>query len=825
MAVGSLHTLALAIVAALAAVAVGLLWYDGEPLRARPAATTLVALGVVLVGWTALQAVPLPRAVVAALAPENADVWARALSPLREEGPAWITLSLDPIATRVQVLRGVTYLLFFVGAVRVAYTSEGVAFLERALVAAGIAMAAAALLHPVFGAQRVFGAYEPGEKYAYSPQHIAPLLNTNHLAGYVNIGLLVALGASVRRSGSVPRPLAAAAAVVLVATNFWSASRGGTATMLLGAVLVVGLTLVVRRSDRARTAAAIAPVVLLVAAGSMMFVAGVDEAKVVFTKSDMSKLGLFRNVLDLIPRFAVFGLGRGAFESVFPSVRTGSGYLVWTHPENLVLQWATEWGAPIALLALGAVVWSLRAQTALARSKPPVGAWAALAAVGLHNLVDFNAEVPGVVVALATCAAIVTGGSGGGRARSSRVESWSARPDALVAVGGAAVVVASAVALAGRGHELYDEQRAFADMAAQRSLDKEAWHPRLRAAMLRHPAEPYFPFVGAVRASAAQDEPVLPWAARALERSPVYGRAHLLLARSLWRRNPSQARLEYRLAVEQDELLSSSLKEALPLVRGFDDAMELVPSGKSANAALEALAVELAPRLPSTAYRLEHELARRDPTALAPHRRAAAAVLADLRNHEPWCEAAPERCLDEGLAAAAKLRDAQPDKCEGHERIAELRLAAGEPGRALDDLERAVETAADRTACARRLVTLSTEAGEPRRAEAAIARLTRMGCGSADECADNLVFAASAEQGRGNQRRALALYRSASERAPHRDDLLANVASLADAQGLHGEALEAYTKLAQRHPEDPKWTQAADAARAKLRGGLAPRVP
>ena len=77
------------------------------------------------------------------------------------------------------------------------------------------------------------------------------------------------------------------------------------------------------------------------------------------------------------------------------------------------------------------------------------------------------------------------------------------------------------------GHELYNEQRAFRDMALDRALTLESFHARAREVMLRHPAEPYFPFVGAVRATVTRDESVLPWAGRALERSPVYGRVQV----------------------------------------------------------------------------------------------------------------------------------------------------------------------------------------------------------------------------------------------------------------------------------------------------------
>src|SRR5262245_4828309 len=105
---GALHTPVLCACAVLAAVATGLLWYDAEPLDPRAAATLLVVVAVTLLAWTGLQIVPLPRGLLSSLASENADVWLHCLSPLREDGPSTATLSLDPTASRVQILRGIT---------------------------------------------------------------------------------------------------------------------------------------------------------------------------------------------------------------------------------------------------------------------------------------------------------------------------------------------------------------------------------------------------------------------------------------------------------------------------------------------------------------------------------------------------------------------------------------------------------------------------------------------------------------------------------------------------------------------------------------------
>lgn len=817
---GALHTPVLTACAVVACIATALLWYDAAPLEPRPAASLLVGVAIALLGWTCLQIVPMPVGVLAKIASENADVWSRCLTPLREAGPSIAPISLDPVASRVQILRGVTYLVVFVGALRVARRQEGVAFLERALVVSAVAIAFAALLHPALGADKVFGLYEPKEKLGFAPHHLAPLLNTNHLAAYLNIGLLLAFASVIERREALPRLLAGAVVLLLAPTVVWTFSRGGTSTMVFGCLLVAMLAFGARRTRRSEIAAPLALVMAAVAGGTVLVLAVFDDTATKFTRGDLSKIGLAQNALGLLRQSGVLGVGRGAFESTFPKVWTGREYWVNTHPENILVQWTTEWGIPIALAAMGTLAWALRPRSALARSRAPAGAWAALVAVAAHNLVDFSSEVPGVMIALAICAAIVTGGSGGGTVSPQRGGSWSRRPRALVIGLALATALSIACTLPFTGHELYNERSSLRDVALDASLSREAFHERARAAMLRHPAEPYLPFVGAVRATVVRDESLLPWAARALERSPVHGRVHLLIARSLFVKNPSQARLEYRIACEQDSQLCA-MEESFRLVGTFEDAMELVPDGPRGPAALERLANVLGTRLPSSVVRLDQELSARDPGAIDPVRRAASAALHDIKGPEPWCEGnAHGACVEEGLAAARRFRNAAPDKCEGHALIAELRVASGDVAAGFAELDGALDHVGDRSVCGRRLVALAELTRNAARLDAALDRLLKLGCEAPPECVSNFAFAAEVEARRGGSRRALALMRKAWERAPERDDLLADVATKAESQGFHGEALDAYTKLLERHPEEPKWSSAVARERDAVARGV-----
>ena len=252
--VGSVHTVVLCVATAVLGLAAMCTWYGAAPIRVRPAATLLFALGGLLTAYTALQCMPLPVAWSGTLAPHNAEVWARSLIPLREAGPNFAPISEDPTATRIEVLRGVAYLLAFVTALRIAQRRPGAVFLEHVVIAIGVVLAAAALLHPAFGARKLFGLYEPTRGAV--ARHVAPLMNPNNLAAYLNLAFCLAFSAilfppSLSPERRIPKPLLAAIALALVATQVWVASRGGVVTMVLGALVVLAIRwLAAHRSRR-----------------------------------------------------------------------------------------------------------------------------------------------------------------------------------------------------------------------------------------------------------------------------------------------------------------------------------------------------------------------------------------------------------------------------------------------------------------------------------------------------------------------------------------------------------------------------------------------
>ncbi len=827
VAIGSIHTEALCVAASLLSLAFGLTYLSrsARPFQPKASATTLVGLGVGLVAYTAFTAVPLPSGLVTAIAPANADVWARCMRGFAEAGPSWMSLSLDPVATRVEVLRGVTYLLVFLTAHRFTQSQGGTELLERIVVGAALFMAAASILHPVVGAEQVLGLYRPKNPYG---NHIAPILNANHLSGYLNLGLATGLGVLTSARSARERLVVAGIVVFLVGMELYVGSRGGVATMMLAGAFIGILHQRLKRGQRAGLRAA--PILVAGAAFvgiALLVVAGSEQVRVELGSRDVSKLETIRQAFRLVPPHFLFGIGRGSFESVFPAYRTGEGFVTVTHPENLVAQWVTEWGVPVSLLVFVALARALSPREVLSRSKPPLGAYAALIGLAVHNLVDFSSELPGAMVLASVCAAIVTGGAADPATKGGR-PFW-ARHSRPIAIGSLVAAAAAAiVAVSGASGELYADQDVTRVLALDKTVARKTFDARIRGASLRHPAEPYFPYVAALRGQVLRDGPVIVWAARTLERSPTYGPVHLVLARAFFRSLPSQARLEYRLAMKQQ--IGEGFEEEAPrLVHDFDEAMELVPEGMTGPSALEALARQLDQRLPATRTMLDEELLRREPKAEGALQRMARDVLLDLRQDAIWCK---DRrvCAERGLELARRLREVAPNACEGHALTAELRAAAGSPREAIRELEEASDRVDDRTGCLMRLVMLMDATGLTAEVDATIDRVANAGCVTQNECAENFAFAARMLLERGSPRRAVAFYRKAVDRAPEKDELLLEYARLSSELGLHAETLNAYMRLSEAHPEIPEYAQRVaeerdHLARVRFGGGIPPLEP
>jgi tetratricopeptide (TPR) repeat protein len=545
---------------------------------------------------------------------------------------------------------------------------------------------------------------------------------------------------------------------------------------------------------------------------------------------DLSKLGMFLWGKPMVRDNPVFGVGRGAFESVFPMYRGLAGAGVYSHAENFVVQWIVEWGLPVGLAAMGLFAWTFAPKRLGAlRSKTIAGAWCAAFALSAQNLLDLAFEVPAVMIALAA----LLGSIWGDRARPKhgdaiRLSGPFTRPRAALVAAGVACagLLFGAVALASGRHDDDLDRRDAYEVAEASKADPAPVRSALHAAMSRHPAEPFFPLLGATVAFRAHDQSPIPWIQRSLERALVNGRAHLLLAQVLQQRGAhKQALLEMRLAAEDDKGLMGYLGPlAVGYARSFEELLATVPENETGGLFLSSYAALLrrADARPAEAElgrRCDLEAIRRDPTLLDPRIREAEARIAALSASKDVKDAKDAKDVGgSGIAICADAASCRQEVLEQANAIARLSpasalpaileahllIAEGKPEEAAKSLESACAAVkpADRAGCLQVRVTAAAKVKAPALLDAASKELLGAACVTPQSCANTATLLASLRMSRGENGAGLALLARATREDPSDDGRWIALADAASAAGAHAEALNALEHVARRRGND-----------------------
>ncbi len=494
-------------------------------------------------GVTAIALIPLPRGLVGLLSPRALDLRAEVSG-----GSGWIPLTLDVPATVLALVRGVAWVLVFTVVAGFARRSRRAITLTLSLGSAAVAMAIFALVQKPFAVTKILG--------LIPVQHMSgggvfgTFVNTNHAASFFAIGLLLCLGLAIGQRGGL-RGAAIAGAVLSGVALALTRSRGGVLGAGCGVVVLMTLSLA-RRFGTLR-ALALAGVIVGISGGAVLWLEDGLRGRLVPTDTshpwDNQKTRGWLASAALVADYPLTGVGRGAFEAPTTRYRSRDEGVRLQYPENLPLQWASEWGLPATLLFFALVLRTgRRIWGGIGRLEPSSqAALAALIAVGIHELFDFGLELPGVALPAAALLGIVVArlrelkeaGAGGAK-----------KSDPRAAYG--ALVVATGLVLLG--------VRALPfTMDAERTLGRAMIVSRdpavtsfLNAAIVRHPADSYLELLAATEATRRADRSAGRHLNRAQRLFPADPAGHLQAARwlaTIGRR--SQAAIEYRLARER----------------------------------------------------------------------------------------------------------------------------------------------------------------------------------------------------------------------------------------------------------------------------------
>ena len=763
--------------------------------------TAVSVAPVILMGclgaYSLLQSLPLPISWVSALSPMVADIWQRALLPAGKSIHS-ASLSLDPAASLFEAIKWASYAAVFLIGSRLSQRRG--AFLGLAIVfGSAVLLALVSLGHAVAGATTVFGLYTP--TFQIEPGRASPLVNPNNLAGYLNLGALIGMGLMFSRKPPASRWALGTGLAIVVAMSIRTASRGGILTLLVGLGLFAALIgLNKRRGPSSNRMIAYATSALLVVAAAIAVVGGDHIFWASLVSENFEKFRIHRWTIPLIRDHAWLGIGRGSFESVFPAYRPATpANIVFAHPENFALQWASEWGIPVSVAASAAWTWFFGfGRLGITRSSSSAGALCGVVALLLQNLVDLSLELPAVGVATALTLGCLWGGAP--RRQKHRPSRWT--PIVLAGAFIGSLVLIPVLLVRGPSNVASDRHTVRRLLQARiedpSAFNREQLHTAIIRQVERHPADYYFPLVGAFEARLDGGNPI-PWIQRALERGPTVGRTHVLLGEVLLSRGlRSQGFMELRMGYEHEPPLAKLVAGiATKHSQEARELMRVVPDGQPGVMLLTEIATLLTnPTDAADREVLDMEALQRDPALIDQRSRVVDARLKQIQEGAPICSDA-ERCWTEIEGHINELGRYAPSSTRSVQYRARVALARGNPNEALAMLEEGCQRPVERDVCLRLRIDALQKAGARGALATALESYPDAVCVSPSSCAGAHAWVGQFHAQLGNQQQAV----SSLEKAARAEPTAARWLELADAAvraGLRNTASMALQEAAAR---------------------------
>ncbi len=239
------------------------------------------------------------------------------------------------------------------------------------------------------------------EKTRYLEDATGTYINHNHFAGLLVLALAPALGLAAARllGGKRSGVLYSGIAVLLLLGLLFSRSRMGIAAGL-AAFLFFGAYLWAKLPRRRG-----APVMALIPLAALVYGAWIGLGPVAWRFAQTverpdDRLTIWKDSWRLVEQRPLFGWGAGTFPAVYAAVRTEPSDLRWMEAHNDYLQLLCELGVvgvglffgPLFLLVGRLARQAWRASGLQGRGKAALAA--SLAAILLHEMVDFHLYIP-----------------------------------------------------------------------------------------------------------------------------------------------------------------------------------------------------------------------------------------------------------------------------------------------------------------------------------------------------------------------------------------------------------------------------------------------
>jgi putative inorganic carbon (HCO3(-)) transporter len=394
------------------------LWAFGKA-EASPPLKGAWPAWIVLAAWTSLQAlhvVPMPAGWIQALSPEAARIHALARDVGVERD--LLTLSVEPNASRVSLLKTLAYIAIFFLTLALLNRRSRLLLLARVVVYSALVYSVYAVVMNLEGVQHEYF----GTPIRHGDAASGTFVNRNHLAGYLEMTLAIGIGLLIAtlsdRSADSWRKfvrqtiewilspkmvLRLALCVLVIALTTTHSRMGNTAffaSLLIAGVIGIVLSRHATRNTVLLLASLIAIDLLIV--GSWFGVQKLAERIGQTTVQDVQEREEpAAYTRELIARYPVFGSGPGTFYIVYPGYRQQQAEAFFDHAHNDYVEFTSDSGwLGLGILGTFVAMSLVAALGAQWRRRDPLMRGMAFAsvmgvtAILIHSAVDFNLQIP-----------------------------------------------------------------------------------------------------------------------------------------------------------------------------------------------------------------------------------------------------------------------------------------------------------------------------------------------------------------------------------------------------------------------------------------------
>jgi hypothetical protein len=751
--------------------------------------TVALFLGLTLV--TLIQIIPLPSNLVALVAPSLFEVRSRALTPLNGEVPGVMPLTLDTPFTLLELGKLCLYSSVYFGVVY--WTRRrGPSFVLQLTVMTGMAAAAIFLAHRIMLPDKIYGFYTPIHVSVSKTRISAPLINPNHMAGLLGLCTTVAIGSALAVTDRSKRLLLIGITALAGGTLMLTLSRGGIAAFVTGQLLFILLRIIAKQrrhlNDESQGHLSWLPIGIALSIGAGFFAAQ-DAIIGEFVDGDIKKLDMALEGIPLITQFWSTGVGRGSFGVAFPMVSTVTANHTVTHAENAMVQILADYGVPIGGAALLISLWIIGSYLkAVPKRVELAAAVAALVAFGIHNLVDYNSEVPGTAVVAVALLGVLSG--------SRPIHKHRSLPRLSTSVVIATALITAVVGIASiayvHDHNRDTEERRL--LARWKQLENPLYKfDSMQESLLRHPADWFIPYITGVRAYHLGTENPLPWLARAIELNPRAAMAHLYVGGTLLRAGHlDQAMLEMRLATRsRPQLVKAVARLLVNRMRRFDEISKIAVTRADKKLIWPALALLFSRQGLSVEAEIADlailQIDGMNPPSLARHARR-------LTSRGE---------TEQALTYATRLK-AHPDLGpSGIVLEAEIHAKQGAISTAIACIEKGIKQYGNTPSLLTALAWHKQKSGDFGGA-IEVVNILKGTATTVERRADILILEAEISEAEGRMQATLARLREAYALTPWNTRIIERIATLSKQNGDLRRTLEALRTLSQARPEDAK---------------------